>query len=59
MLVVQHQFWLDTQCSSMLQIVHNMYAQSYEIKLPPQAILGFKILETFSVENYNRLDVMM
>ena len=25
--------------------------QSYEIKLPPQAILGFKILEIFSVEN--------
>ena len=26
-------------------------AQSYEIKLPPRAILGFKILEIFSVEN--------
>ena len=25
--------------------------QSYEIKLPPRAILGFKILEIFSVEN--------
>ena len=25
--------------------------QSYEIKLPPWAILGFKILETFSFEN--------
>ena len=25
--------------------------QSYEIKLHPQAILGFKILEIFSVEN--------
>ena len=27
------------------------YVQSYEIKLPPRAILGFKILEIFSVEN--------
>ena len=26
-------------------------AQSYEIKLPPRVILGFKILEIFSVEN--------
>jgi hypothetical protein len=25
--------------------------QSYEIKLPPRVILGFKILEIFSVEN--------
>ena len=25
--------------------------QSYEIKLPPWTILGFKILEIFSVEN--------
>ena len=25
--------------------------QSYEIKLPPRAIFGFKILEIFSVEN--------
>ena len=25
--------------------------QSYEIKLPPRAILGFKVLDIFSVEN--------
>ena len=28
--------------------------QSYEIKLPPQTILGFEIVEIFSVENYDR-----
>ena len=39
-------------------IFHKVFAfiqigsgQSYEIKLPPRAILGFKILENFSVEN--------
>ena len=33
--------------------------QSYEIKLPPRAILGFKILEIFSVEYYDKLGVIM
>ena len=33
--------------------------QSYDIKLPPQAILGIKSLEIFSVENYDMLGVMM
>jgi hypothetical protein len=33
--------------------------QSCEIKLPPQAILGFKILGIFSVENKDRSGVMM
>ena len=27
------------------------FFQGYEIKLPPRAILGFEILEIFSIEN--------
>ena len=33
--------------------------KSYEIKLPPRAILGFKILDIFSIENSDSLGVMM
>ena len=33
--------------------------QRYKIKLPPRAILGFQILEIFSVENKNSLGVTL
>ena len=36
-----------------------VWYQSYEIKLPPGFILGFEILDIFSVENQDRLGVMM
>ena len=35
------------ECENIISAV----IQSYEIKLPPGAFLGFKILEIFSVEN--------
>jgi predicted MFS family arabinose efflux permease len=41
----------SNQTSFAISNVWIAFSQSYEIKLLPRAILGFKILEIFPVEN--------